>query len=383
MFAGNVKTRIIFALMWMLLFVFQLHVYVLYHQSYDGARDEIIMRLKSKTSTRTVDPSPRVEYRASSVEQYVMNNLVKLGYDKDDDPIVCNMWTDPKVTTAEHHKKINKFVDDIKAHTKAIKKFKPIPDLMKSIRAGEDIGEVCKKTRLHPFGLRALFPSNELSLSNSGYVEPLLPPLRHHSLCTDERTDRISLDYLVHDFEVMCRSLKPHSRLVLLDLGASLDFHGEKQPIMKLMDLYEKFGFHFDHIYAFEVTPQDPKDVYGEKLPEKYFHSYHWINIGVTSEKENKLNPFHSIVEKFDEDDLIIVKLDIDTSFIEVPLAHQLLEDKDGIYSKLIDQFYFEHHVHVGELNGSWNGTMDGTLKESFELFHNLRKKGIASHSWP
>jgi hypothetical protein len=162
-----------------------------------------------------------------------------------------------------------------------------------------------------------------------------------------------------------------------------LDFHGTTQPIVTLMNLYEKFGFYFDHIYAFEVTSKDPKDVYGKKLPEKFFHSYHWINVGVTSEKGHKLNPLHSIVEKFDEDDLIIVKLDIDTSSIELPLAHQLLEDKDGVYSKLIDQFYFEHHVHLGELSNDWAGTMSGTVKDSFELFHNLRKKGIASHYWP
>ena len=34
------------------------------------------------------------------------------------------------------------------------------------------------------------------------------------------------------------------------------------------------------------------------------------------------------------------MKLDIDTSSVEVPLALQLLEDKDGVYSKIIDQFY-------------------------------------------
>jgi hypothetical protein len=337
----------------------------------------------SKYETRQAKPSPRVKYNASSVEQYIMNNLVKLGYDKANDPKTCDMWTDPKVTTAEVHKKIKAYKDDIEAHTEAIRKFEPIPDLMKSIRAGEDIDEVCKKTRPHPDGLRALFASNELSLSNSGYIEPLLPPLRHHSMCTNQETDLMTLDYLVHDFEVMCRKLKPHSRLILLDMGASLDFHGTTQPIVTLMNLYEKFGFYFDHIYAFEVTSKDPKDVYGKKLPEKFFHSYHWINVGVTSEKGHKLNPLHSIVEKFDEDDLIIVKLDIDTSSIELPLAHQLLEDKDGVYSKLIDQFYFEHHVHLGELSNDWAGTMSGTVKDSFELFHNLRKKGIASHYWP
>ena len=55
------------------------------------------------------------------------------------------------------------------------------------------------------------------------------------------------MDYLVHDFEYnMCRKLKRTSRLVLLDMGASLEFHGSLAPIMTLLKQYEKFGFVFD-----------------------------------------------------------------------------------------------------------------------------------------
>ncbi len=92
------------------------------------------------------------------------------------------------------------------------------------------------------------------------------------------------------------------------------------------------------------------------------------------------MNPFRSILSKYDEDDLIVVKLDIDTSFIEVPLAYSLLED-DSI-NKLVDQFYFEHHVHMEELNGAWRESMEGTIKDSFELMSGLRKKGVAAHFW-
>ncbi len=101
---------------------------------------------------------------------------------------------------------------------------------------------------------------------------------------------------------------------------------------------------------------------------------------GVTAEKDNKLNLLQSIVSKFDEDDLVIVKLDIDTADIEVPLTKQLLED-DSI-NKLVDHFYFEHHVHIGEMGMSWHGHMKGTMQDSFELINGLRKKGVASHFW-
>ena len=68
---------------------------------------------------------------------------------------------------------------------------------------------------------------------------------------------------------------------ILIDMGASLDFHSTKEPpIVTLLNSFEKFGFHFDHIYGFEITGTDPNKVYKDLLPEKYLHSYHWINTG-------------------------------------------------------------------------------------------------------
>ena len=104
---------------------------------------------------------------------------------------------------------------------------------------------------------------------------------------------------------------------------------------------------------------------------------------GVNHTEGHRMNPLHSILSKFHEDDFIVVKLDIDTGWIEVPLARQLLEDKNNVYHKLIDQFYFEHHVHLGELARSWKKSMDGTIQQSLELFYGLRQKGIPAHFWP
>ena len=113
--------------------------------------------------------------------------------------------------------------------------------------------------------------------------------MRDHKICFAEQRNEtlnlMSLDYLVHDFEAMCRKLKPTSKRVFIDIGASLSFHlgGEEediQPIVTLLETYEKFGFNFDHIYGFEVEFAEPEDVYLEMLPEKYFPSYHWINVG-------------------------------------------------------------------------------------------------------
>jgi hypothetical protein len=109
------------------------------------------------------------------------------------------------------------------------------------------------------------------------------------------------------------------------------------------------------------------------------------LYIGVSCETNNRMNPLHSIVESFDQDDLIVVKLDIDTPSVELPLAYQILEGgRNGTYHKLIDHFYFEHHVPLEELKAAWGrSNVKGTIKESLELFYFLREKGVAAHFWP
>jgi len=357
-----------------------------------------INKVDVKVSARMEDGIPMIlaisnKYIPSKSEKYILEHSTDLGYASENDPMGCDIWKNANDSLAND---LKSYQTDIDRHTAAIKEFKALPDLMKKIikSSKEDASggytntsrdKICKLTRLHPDGLQALFPSNQLSFTpSSGYIEPLLPPMRDSKFCTEGKRHLMSLDYLVHDFERMCRNLKPTSKRVLIDMGASLSFHGNAQPVVELLKLYEKFGFSFDHIYGFEIKETPPKVVYETLLPEKYLPSYHWINVGVNHTEGHRLNPLHSILSKFDEDDFIVVKLDIDTSFIEIPLAHQLLEGgTDGIYHKLVDHFYFEHHVHLGELKRSWHKSMKGSIKDSLELFYGLREKGIPSHFWP
>lgn len=79
-----------------------------------------------------------------------------------------------------------------------------------------------------------------------------------------------------------------------------------------------------------------------------------------------------------------LLSLYSDTGSIELPLVKQLLEGgENGIYHKLVDQFYFEHHVHMREIAMNWKSTMQGTIKDSLDMFYGLREKGIAAHFWP
>jgi hypothetical protein len=76
-----------------------------------------------------------------------------------------------------------------------------------------------------------------------------------------------------NDFATICRSLKPTSRNILVDMGASLNFHGNKTPAIYLTDMYAKFGLPFDHVYAFEITRIEPEKVY-QKI-DKLMAAYH------------------------------------------------------------------------------------------------------------
>ena len=115
--------------------------------------------------------------------------------------------------------------------------FEPVADVM-IIKGGNY--DVCASLKLHPDGLIGLFLSKQLSLTKSGYIEPLTPPMRSHTFCSNKQ-NLMSLDYLVHDYETMCRNLKPTSKRVLFDLGASLSFHATDQSIVRLLSEYEKF----------------------------------------------------------------------------------------------------------------------------------------------
>ena len=147
-----------------------------------------------------------------------------------------------------------------------------------------------------------------------------------------------------------------------------------------LLDLYQKFGFRFDHIYAYEYTQQSPDKVF-QAIPRDYEAAYHWINVGVESNEKSRRNPLQLLLENYDEGDLVVVKLDIDTPKIERVLAEQLRTDPR--LAKLIDHFYFEHHVSQKEMKGYWGKEpLEESIGDSLQLFSELRQRGIPSHFW-
>jgi hypothetical protein len=62
-------------------------------------------------------------------------------------------------------------------------------------------------------------------------------------------------------------------------------------------------------------------------------------------------------------------------------LASQLRNDANLL--KMVDVFYYEHHVMQMELLDSWKDTANGSVGESLEMMADMRAKGVASHYWP
>lgn len=314
-------------------------------------------------------------YVPAPIEAYVINNAVKLGYDTKDGTTSsgCTIWLDEGVTNADIHKKLLQWRDELHVYNKLVDQFQPINDIRETLK--------CETLELHNDGLSGIFPSGQLSRTIShGCVEPLLPPMRHPSFCSDPSFG-LDTKYLVHDFAAMCRTLSPRSRTVFVNMGASMKFHGAaKSPDTELVELFGKFGFPFDHIYAYELNQEDPSNVYNNLLPSSLMGAYHWINVGVDPTPNGKMNPFELLKANFNEDDLIIVKLDIDTPDIEMKFVELLLQD-EALHT-LIDQLYFEHHVFLKELSRKWRESMKGSVKYSLDIFHELRRVGIPAHFW-
>jgi hypothetical protein len=87
------------------------------------------------------------------------------------------------------------------------------------------------------------------------------------------------------------------------------------------------------------------------------------------------------LLTKVQEDDVVIVKIDFDSSKIENTLIAQLLRHE--AISSRIDEFFFEHHVNLDVLRYFWvTGNLPVYQSDSLRLFTTLRKRGVRAHSW-
>jgi hypothetical protein len=338
-------------------------------------------------------------YEPSKMEAYAMRHAEKLQYNLiNQTKPTCSIWTNPK-TSQSIYGHLQLYRKQLKEYEQRVEKFSgAVKDLREHMKddtnnnnnggGDDDPKSICDSLHLHPQGLEGIFDPKYLSKipHGHGYAEPLMVPFRHPEFCYDPQGNKINMGYLIHDFASLCRHrLHKHSRTVFVDMGAALDFHSAYKynkipPAIYITHMYQKFGFHFDHIYAYEINQKDPKAVF-RAIPEDLKAAYHWYNVGVDASIESIHNPLKMIKENFREQDFVVVKLDIDTSWVELPMVQLLLQDETLL--KLVDAFYFEHHVNMYDMKNFWKEATEGTVQESLNIFTALREKGVASHYWP
>lgn len=241
-------------------------------------------------------------------------------------------------------------------------------------------------------------------------VEPLVSFLRHPLSLHPSHADRATIMnkdyYKLPSREDILQVRRKGGRLLFFDVGASLY---EKGPGgdngASLRWFIEKYGEYkdsdhskvpFDRIFAWEATPYKPKILW-ETFPPDVVNVLQYFNVPAESKPLGKMNPLRLLRDIARIDDYVIFKLDVDHQRTELDLIEQILASSE--ISSLIDEIFWEHHV-AGSAMGCpemWNGkkgsgwssftfnTQQGhgeTLAESYKLFTELRKRGIAAHSW-
>jgi hypothetical protein len=167
-------------------------------------------------------------YKAAPAEVWIMNHTEQLGLAQPNTwAPTCTVLTDPAKTPI--YQDLNNFVVDLVGYYEKLSTFHlPIRDLRKNLT--ETDHSVCDLVKLHPDGLPGMFAqSKQLSFTSSGWTEPLMPFMRHPKICWAFQHYLMSIDYMVHDFEFLCRKMKPTSRTVFVDMGKSYTLFGVKQ----------------------------------------------------------------------------------------------------------------------------------------------------------
>jgi len=220
-------------------------------------------------------------------------------------------------------------------------------------------------------------------------IEPLVGFLRHpEAHCPQFPSSRPwvrnvqSKDYLIPAWHT---EAWPHGRTrgLFFDLGASLYHTGSGGASMSwFVSQYRLRGIQFDRIFAWEAKLHTDAAIYAT-MPPQIVDRISYYNLPANATPGAKHNPWRTLRAVAARADFVVVKIDIDNTPVEEALLEQLLADRT--LSVLVDELYFEHHVlntpmwHYGWKAGT---VTNHTLVHSYDLFSQLRQRGIRAHSW-
>ena len=173
-------------------------------------------------------------------------------------------------------------------------------------------------------------------------------------------------------------------RAFLFDLGASTYAAGAGGASQQwFVETYARQGIHFERIFAWEATPHQPHRLFQPPMPEAVLDALSYYNVPLSATPGARHNPLRTLRAVARANDFVVLKVDFDTPALERALVEQVLTPE---ISPLVDELYFEHHVHDSPLSrykyGPKVGPDQDHLHDSYELFSRLREAGIRAHSW-
>ena len=212
-------------------------------------------------------------------------------------------------------------------------------------------------------------------------IEPLAYNLRAPTFqCSSDMMDFKGL-YNVDWLVLATAEMYPNrDKSYFFDVGCTL--YGNVPGTKFFVDAYNQNGIEFDHIYGREARTIEPKK-YWDHVPDEMVHKMTFYNVPASKEVDEPLNPITLLKITCKMEDFCVLKIDVDTPVVEEAWIQQILDDP--IAQSLIDELFFEHHVHgiIQGDKGQWWGTnVKGTFEDSYKLFTALRKVGIRAHSW-
>jgi len=211
-------------------------------------------------------------------------------------------------------------------------------------------------------------------------IEPLAGILRDPRVVCNAAVSIMSREWLVLDDDHK-QSHEPAPKRYFFDAGGTR--FGDQ--LANFVTAYQRRGLLFDEVFVWEASRQAP-EAYWLGVPddvrafwEPRVHFYNGVPVGASTPDCD--NPLDRIKMKCRTEDFCVFKLDIDTPFVELPIVKQLLNNRSGV-ADLVDEFFFEHHVHGIMQRYGWGGAVNGTFADSYDIFSKLRQLGIRAHSW-
>eukprot|EP00760_Papus_ankaliazontas_P020274 PhM_4_TR18299/c0_g1_i1/m.21127 len=238
------------------------------------------------------------------------------------------------------------------------------------------------------------------------FIEPLVGVLRHPRVCETEnyrigaRESPFIFDknYMVLDEWTVKRnvpfftssSYSTTNKNFYFDAGASVWDDGAGGTSQSWMvHMFDHMCMRFDGGMFLWEAQQFVAEHALSKVPGHLKPYYHWFNEKCSPDEASWDNPLNHILERTRPDDFVALKIDIDTSTVELPLLRTILNTPELL--ERIDELYFEHHITMEILEKYWTMAARNRMKPvlskerqsaSLKLFGDLRRRGVRAHSW-